>query len=77
MGNWHIDEDCDAAFIRLNDALCSFERSTGRGYVLMLIPENNDEKIQISLNGKSLPADLKADPEKILQTALAHRKKQI
>jgi len=70
---WHIDRECDAALVRLNDALCSFERSTGRGYVLILVPEMPDEKIHISQNGKPLAPTFSMSPEEILATAVRKR----
>jgi len=71
MGTFHIDRECDAAFIRLNDALCSFERATSRDYTLILVPETPDEKIQMSLSGKPIPSDF--DPKETLEAALQRR----
>ncbi len=73
MGTWHIDERCELALIRLNDALCSFERATGREYTLILVPESADEKIHMSQSGKPLPPDFKMSPEEILAMAMKRR----
>lgn len=73
MSTWHIDQECESALIRLNDALCSFERVTGREYTLILIPKSPDEKIHISQSGKPLPANFDMSPEEILAMALKMR----
>jgi len=75
MGAWHIDQECESALIRLNDALCSFERATGREYTLILVPESPDEKINISQSGKPLPPNFDESIEEILEMALERRKK--
>lgn len=74
MGTWHIDPECESALVRLNDALCSFERATGRGYTLILIPEMPDEKIHISQSGKPLPQDFDISPKEILAVAMQNRR---
>jgi len=51
---WHIDEDCERALTQLNDALCTFERGTGRQYLLVLIPEQPDEGVHVSQGGKPM-----------------------
>ena len=76
MGEWHIDKECEAALIRLNDALCTFERATGREYTLILVPESPDEKIHMSQSGKPLPHNYDMSPEEILALALKRRKKE-
>jgi len=53
-----MDADCDLALTRLNDALCTFERDTGRQYLLVLIPEQPDEEVHVSQSGK--PVDMKS-----------------
>lgn len=50
----HMDLDCDSALIRLNDAICTFERDTGREYLLVLIPIQVDEEVHVSQDGKPL-----------------------
>mgnify|MGYP001616234355 CR=1 FL=1 len=35
---FHKDRDCDRAMIRLMDALCTWERETGRESTLILVP---------------------------------------
>ena len=75
MGIWHIDRECESALVRLNDALCSFERTTGREYTLILVPEALDEQIHMSQSGKPLPLNFDMSPEEILSMALERRKK--
>jgi len=75
MGIWHIDQGCELALIRLNDALCSFERATGREYTLILVPETLNEKIHMSQSGKPLPPNSDMSPEEILAMALKKREK--
>lgn len=55
MGTYHMDKEVEAAYIRLNDALCSWERATDRGATLILIPHMPDEDIQVSIDGKPAP----------------------
>lgn len=74
MGIWHIDQECESALIRLNDALCSFERVTGRGCTLILVPEALEEKVHISQNGKPLPQNFDMGPEEILAIAMKRRR---
>ena len=71
MGTYHIDPECEAAKIRLNDALCSFERNTSREYTLVLMPHNPGEKIMISESGK--PISPPCNPIETLQAAMQIR----
>ena len=73
MGIRHIDQECESALVRLNDALCSFERATGREYTLILVPESPDESIRMSQNGKPLPQNFDMSPEEILAIAIKKR----
>ena len=73
-GAWLLDPDCDSALTRLEDALCSFERMTGREYTLILVPESPDEEIYMSQSGKPLQPNLDMSPEKILAMAMRKRK---
>ena len=70
---WHIDQGCESALVRLNDALCSFERATGREYTLILVPETPDERIHMSQSGKPLPPNFSMSPEEILAIAMWRR----
>lgn len=72
-GTWHIDPGCDRALVQLNDALCSFERVTGREYLLLLVPESPEEKIHMSNNGKPLPPDFDITPEELLAMVMRIR----
>ena len=70
---FHMDGECEEALIRLNDALCSFERATDRQYALLLIPEAPDEQIFISHNGKPIPEDM--EPEELLCLSMKIRRR--
>ena len=50
--NWHKDPECDRAIISLFDAICSYERSTGRESLIVIIPIEDDEPIVLSDSGK-------------------------
>jgi hypothetical protein len=53
----HLDREVRAALIRLNDALCSWERSTGRQSILILREQGGFE--HRSASGKpSIPDDI-------------------
>lgn len=71
---WHIDSRCEQALIKLNDALCSWERNTNRQYTLILIPLSPDERIVISENGKPLPEDHLAAVEETFTIAMKRRR---
>lgn len=75
MGEWHLDEGCSQALGQLDDALCTFERATGRKYTLILVPESPDEEIYMSQSGKPLSRDLDMSPIEILGRALSRRQK--
>ena len=49
---WHRDREVNQALIRLMDALCTWERHTGRGSKLLLIPNEDDEEILFVVDGK-------------------------
>ena len=49
---WHRDKEVNQAMIRLMDALCTWERETGRGSKLLFIPNENDEEILFVMDGK-------------------------
>ena len=51
----HMDKECNSALIRLLDALCEFERDSGRRSTLILIPHNADEEIVTAQDGKPNP----------------------
>jgi|GEM_PF-3202184 len=73
MAGFHIDPTCDAALVRLNDAFCSFERSTGRNYSLILIPHNSGEEIHLSEGGKPLSSDAGISAQEFLDLAMVAR----
>jgi len=70
MGTYHMNDEVDHALIRLNDAICSWERATSREYTLILVPHNKEENIQVSVDGK--PSDV-LSPLGALDFALQHR----
>ena len=74
MTRFKLDGDVDSALLRLNDAICEFERATGRRYLLMLIPENPDESILISMDGKPLPPGTDMTPEETLAFSMKVRR---
>jgi len=55
--SYHRDSEVNQAIIRLMDALCTWERETSRGSTLLIVPDNNDEKIVFALHGKPIPDD--------------------
>ena len=65
MGQYHLDEEVEKAFIRLLDSLCTFERSTFRDGLLVYIPENKDEKLAISWGGKPHQYDCESERENL------------
>lgn len=71
---FHKDQECDQAMLRLMDALCTWERGTGRESTLILIPHAQDEKIVTAQNGKVLPDNLHLEPQYILAIAINKRK---
>lgn len=73
MGFFHLNPNCEAALVRLNDETASFERATGREYTLILVPHASDEKIHMSQSGKPLPPDFDMSPEEILALAMKRR----
>lgn len=48
------DQRCDAALTQLNDAICYYERVTGREYALILVPFSPDEQMLVSFSGKAM-----------------------
>ena len=51
---WHRDPEVDKALIRLIDALCTWERNTGRGSTLLYVPVDEDEDPILAIDGKPL-----------------------
>lgn len=72
--SYHMDREVDAALIRLLDALCEWERNSGRHSTLILIPHCSDEKTVIAQDGKPIPENsLYHQPNRILEMALRDR----
>lgn len=76
MAEWHLDERCNDALVKLDDALCTFERATSREYTLILVPKSPDEEIYMSQSGKPLSKDLGMSSMEILGMALSRRERQ-
>lgn len=51
----HPDPDVERAMISLFDALCRWERSTGRESLLVFIPAEKDEEVIVADSGKLTP----------------------
>ena len=69
---WHRDPEVDKALIRLIDALCTWERNTGRGSVFLLMPNYPDEETIIAVDGKPI----ETSPFGLMQT-IDHMKARI
>ena len=56
----HPDPEVDKAMIRLVDALCTWERNTSRGSLLIYVPDfqGDSERILFVQDGKPLPDDV-------------------
>lgn len=75
---WHPDERVELALIRFLDELCTWERNTGRGGTVVVIPDDQSEPILIAQNGKLLdPRYLKRvtglEVNEIVKNALGKR----
>lgn len=72
---FHLDSGCNQKLIQLNDALCTFERATGREYTLVLVPHTPDEEVHISHSGKPLPVDsMRMSPTGVIEFAMQMRR---
>lgn len=74
--SFHMDKEVNSSIIRLLDALCEFERGSGRRSTLILIPHNNEEEILIAQDGKPLQHGVttkEKDLEMMVQLALRER----
>lgn len=47
----HERESVDRALAFLNESIRTWERSTGRGYLLVLVPHSREEDVHISMHG--------------------------
>jgi len=71
MFQQHPDEDVQQAIIRLNDALCSWERATGRQNLLVVIEQGGYEFVADC--GKPLNhRDLHQTPEEFVKIHREH-----
>ncbi|GEM_PF-3563357 len=73
MPQYHLDRECDQTYSRLMDALCAWERETGRRSTLLLIPHAPDEKIVVAVDGKPAKVEIPEDLGVLLNNALAER----
>lgn len=64
---YHMDADVEKAMVALADALCIWERNTGRESTLILVPHLPDEQLVMLENGKPMPCTSTTD----IITALA------
>lgn len=72
--SYHKDKEVNSALIRLLDALCEWERNSGRRSTLILIPHCADERTVLAQDGKPIPEDsLYHQPAKILELAMRER----
>jgi hypothetical protein len=67
-----LGDACDRALDKLIDEIGSFERATGHGYTLIVVPHSSEEKIITSVNGKPTPPDM--SPKELLEIAMGRRK---
>lgn len=71
MTKRHMDEEVEKAIITLDDAICTWERTTGKGYTLVLVPHQREEKIHASVDGK--PVSPRARTRDLVMRALLLR----
>jgi hypothetical protein len=50
--SYHKDPEVNRAIIELLDALCQWERGSGNGSTLLLIPHNPEEPLVLAVDGK-------------------------
>lgn len=78
MFQQHLDHDVQRALIRLCDALCQWERSTGRTSLLVLIEQDRERPMSrfefVADCGKPIPDDSRhgLPPDEILRTHMEH-----
>ena len=70
---WHPDPKCDEAIVLLLDALCTWERSTGRESLLVLIPVEQEEQVIVADSGKPITCSVSTNEmiRKRVEEALA------
>lgn len=76
---FHIDAEVRSAILRLIDALCTWERTTGNGSKLILIHDNeSDGEHLFAMDGKPIehtPFELGMDLDLIKSQILKEKKK--
>lgn len=76
--SYHMDEEVNGAFIRLMDALCMWERNTGRASTLAFIPWEEEERMVVAVDGKPLPPEASfRDMEIPVKLAIENRRRQL
>ena len=68
-----MEYNFDKELVALNDAICEFERASGRHYTLVLIPHRPDEPIHVSHEGKPVPDSTRYQADISFMTAFAQR----
>lgn len=73
--SYHMDKEVNSALIRLLDALCEWERNSGRRSTLILMPHLMDERMVLAQDGKPLSDDFSSvsKAEWILKLAIQER----
>lgn len=66
-----MDKEVNSALIRLLDALCEWERNSGRRSHLFLIPEQPDERVVVAQDGKPVPENF--NPVNLFEFAMRSR----
>jgi hypothetical protein len=76
--SYHKDPEVNTCIIQLLDALCQWERNSGRRSTLLLIPHSPDENIVLAQDGKPLSGLISDEhPAKyILDIALKERERR-
>lgn len=72
--SYHKDPECNEALIKLLDALCEWERGTGRRSTLILIPHEPDESVVVAEDGKPMAESEVANLDAHYVWAVAERK---
>jgi len=73
FSSWHINEACNDALIKLDDALCRHEMFMSDEITLIFVPHRSDERIHISQGGKPLGIDSTIPVEEVLAIKLNER----
>ncbi len=72
-----MDETVNKKIIELLDELCQWERNSGRGSTLLLIPHNPDEHLLVAVDGKPIPNINAAKSDSFYVGAFRGRKEKL